>query len=238
MALAELVAHLSDGLARSLAHPQGIVALVSGGVAGALIIAGTMVKTILPLRWLAVASNIGFIVYGAVQPAPMVLLLHAALLPINLFRAREMMRMIRRVRGAADAGEHLALWLKPYMKLKRLRAGAVLFRQGDTADHLYFLAEGRIEFVERGRVIEPGRLFGEIAFFAPDRRRTSTARCLTPCKVLRIDESTFKQLYYQNPDFGFEVVRLIAARLGDDVRRLEGRLAEAAPSAAGPAVSP
>jgi len=219
----------------SLSDPREMLAFVSAAVASVLIIVSTVVKTILPLRWLAVGSNFGFIVYGLVHPAPMVLLLHAALLPINLVRAAQMVRLIRRVRVAASSHEQSSLWLKPYMKPKRLRKGAILFRKGDTADHLYFLAEGQIEFVELGVRLEPGRLFGEIAFFAPDRRRTSTARCLTPCKVLRIDESTFKQLYYQNPEFGFEVVMQIAARLSGDVRRLEAQLAQGTPA---PPVTP
>ena len=66
-------------------------------------------------------------------------------------------------------------------------------------------------------------MFGEIAFFAPDRRRTSTARCVTPSTVFSIDEATFKQLYFQNPDFGLEIVRLIAGRLSADVRELQAK---------------
>ena len=101
----------------------------------------------------------------------------------------------------------------------------MLFRKGDAADHLYFLAEGRIEFVEIGQTMEPGSLFGEIAFFAPDKRRTLTARCTTDSTVLRIDEATFQQLYYQNPAFGFEIVTLVAGRLLADRGRLERQLA-------------
>jgi CRP-like cAMP-binding protein len=37
---------------------------------------------------------------------------------------------------------------------------------------------------------------------------------------MSIDEDTFRQLVYQNPDFGLEVVRLIAGRLSADVMRL------------------
>jgi CRP/FNR family transcriptional regulator, cyclic AMP receptor protein len=88
------------------------------------------------------------------------------------------------------------------------------------ADRLYFLAAGQIELPEVGRRLDAGQMFGEIAFFAPDRRRSSSARCVTPCTVMSIDEATFKQLVYQNPDFGLEVVRLIASRLSQDVSRL------------------
>jgi hypothetical protein len=48
--------------------------------------------------------------------------------------------------------------------------------------------------------------------------------------VLRIDETTFRQLYFQNPAFGFEVVTLVAGRLIADRQRLEERLASTAPA--------
>ena len=137
----------------------------------------------IPLRCLAVGGNVGFLIYGVLHPSIVVMLLHGALLPFNIYRAVEMVRLTRRVRAAAAEGDLSGVWLKPYMRKKRLKAGEVLFRKGDAADHLYFLAEGRIEFVEIGQVMEAGSLFGEIAFFAPDKRRTLTARCTTtaPC---------------------------------------------------------
>lgn len=211
-----------------LATPEGVVALVSVAIAGGLIVAATFVKTMIPLRWLAVGSNVGFLVYGALAPSLQLLALHALLLPINLWRVAEMIRLTRRVKAAArDAS---GLWLRPYMRSRRRPKGYVLFRQGDIADHLYLLASGRIVLEEIGVVLEPGRIFGEIAFFAPDRRRTFTARCTEPCQILSIDESTVRQLYYQNPEFGFELVGLVAGRLSADVRRLEQQLAGKAPT--------
>jgi CRP/FNR family transcriptional regulator, cyclic AMP receptor protein len=226
---AEIVTGGVERLFASLADPQQLVANTAALIAGVLILVSALVRTIIPLRWLALGSNLGFVVYGIAHPAPIMLLLHAALLPINLVRGLQMMRLTRVVRRASDSREHSAAWLQPYMKTRRLRAGHVLFRKGDEADHLYFLAAGQIEFVELGRTLDAGHLFGEIAFFAPDRRRTSTARCLTASRVLRIDEATLKQLYYQNPEFGFELVRLVAARLSEDVRRLEQKLVTPTP---------
>jgi len=212
------------GLQALLADPQQWLALAAALIAAALILVSAFVKTIIPLRWLAVGSNLGFIVYGLVHPAPLVLLLHLALLPINLWRVLEMQRLTRRVSRASSRGADFKVWLQPYMKRRRLRPGTVLFKQGDRADRLYVLAEGRLELVEGGRTIEAGQMFGEIAFFAPDQRRTATVRCLEPSTVLSIDETTFRQLFFQDPAFGFEIVRLIAARLSDDVRALQGRL--------------
>ena len=206
--------------------PQGILALTSVAIAGALVMAASFVKTMIPLRWLAVGSNLGFLCYAALAPSPPMLALHAVLLPINLWRVAEMIRLTRRVKAAAGSRDSSGLWLRPYMRRRRRPAGYVLFKQGDPADHLYLLASGRIELLEIGVVLEPGRVFGEIAFFAPDRRRTFTARCIEPCEVLSIDENTVRQLYYQNPEFGFEMVALVAGRLSADVRRLEKQIAE------------
>ena len=207
----------------ALSTPSGVLALASAGVASGLTVVSTFLKTMIPLRWLAVGSNIGFFFYGLLYPSLPMMALHAVLLPINIYRAVEMIRLTRRVTNAAARRDNSGVWLKPYMKSKELKPGTVLFNKGDVADKLYFLAEGRIEFVEIGKFMEPGRIFGEIAFFAPDRRRTLTARCAEKCRVLTIDESNLHQLYYQNPSFGFELVQLLAGRLIADIQRLESQ---------------
>jgi CRP/FNR family cyclic AMP-dependent transcriptional regulator len=98
-----------------------------------------------------------------------------------------------------------------------------VFANGDVADRLYYVATGQVELPEVGSTVQAGQMFGEIAFFAPGHRRSSSARCLSDCTLLSIDETTFRELVYQNPDFGLEVVRLIAGRLSEDVRRLQSR---------------
>lgn len=228
MPLIEVLAGRIDVFMATLSQPHQIVAVASAAVAGVLVIISAFVKTMIPLRWLAVASNLGFIVYGLVHPALLMVLLHAVLLPVNLWRVRQMVRLTRRVSASAVDPKQMEIWLRPYMRSRRQRAGRVLFRRGDVADRLYYLVEGRVELPDAGRVLEAGEMFGEIAFFTPDRRRSSGARCLTDCTVMSIDEDTFKQLVYQNPDFGLEVVRLIAERLSQDVRRLQASAAAAA----------
>ena len=205
-----------------LSQPAEVFALISAAVAALLVIVSAFVRTMIPLRWLAVGSNIGFIVYGLAHPNPLLVLLHAVLLPVNLWRVRQMVQLTRRVSASTADPQQMEVWLRPYMRSKKLRAGTTIFRRGALADRLYFLVEGRIELPEVGRTLEAGQMFGEIAFFAPDRRRSSGARCATACTVMSIDEDTFKQLVYQNPDFGLEVVRLIAGRLSQDVQRLSG----------------
>lgn len=208
----------------TLATPEGVVAFVFAGIAAALNVTSTLVKTMIPLRWLMVGSNIGFVIYGALLQNYPVLLLHATLVPINLYRLVEMIRLTRRVKRVTQSQDTSGLWMRPYMKRRKLKAGTVLFRKGDTADHLYMLTKGRIELVEIGTEQPAGSIFGEIAFFTPGKGRTATARCLEDSEVLAINENTVNQLYYQNPSFGFQMIGLVADRLSADIRRLESTL--------------
>ncbi len=224
MSLTELIAFAEANLNATLSSPVQIVAVVSVVIDAGLIVVSNFMKTMIPLRWLAVGGNFGFLIYGVLHPSIPMVLLHGMLLPINALRVVEMIRLTRQVKAAASDRDTSGVWLKPYMMKTSRKAGDVLFHKGDTADHLYFLAEGRIEVVEIGVFIEPGSMFGEIAFFAPDRRRTATARCVGPCTVLTIDESTVKQLYYQNPDFGFQLMALVAGRLTADKDRLQKQI--------------
>ena len=206
-------------------QPQQLLALASAAVAGLLVIVSAFVRTMIPLRWLAVGSNVGFIVYGVVHPSLLMVVLHAVLLPVNLWRVRQMVQLTRRVSNSTADRQQMEIWLRPYMRSRNYRAGQRIFKRGAVADRLYFLVSGRIELPEIARELEPGQMFGEIAFFTPDRRRSSSARCITPCSVLSIDEATFRQLVYQNPDFGLHVVRLIAGRLSEDRQRLQAHVA-------------
>jgi CRP-like cAMP-binding protein len=226
MSIQSLLAAANAGLTSAMATPLDIVALCAIGIAIVLVVVSSFVKTMIPLRWLAVGGSFGFLVYGALHPAPIMIVLYGVLLPVHIYRAVEMAKLTRRVTEAAAADDLSGVWLKPYMRTQHLKAGKLLFHKGDVGDQLYFLAEGRIELVEIGETLEPGRLFGELAFFAPDKRRSLSARCTSDCTVLSIDGATFQQLYFQNPAFGFQIVTLVAGRLQADVRRINAQLDE------------
>jgi hypothetical protein len=226
MSPSEIASWLANQSARLMAQPLttvDLLAFAAGAVGVALIAASALVKTMVPLRWLAVGSNLGFLAFGALHQSYQTLVVAAVLLPINLYRLREISRLTRKVAAAGVASRQSGLWLRPYMRKRQLKAGTILFRKGDLADRLYLLVEGELQLVEFGRNVEPGRVFGEIALFSPTKRRTATARCLTDCTVLTIDEETVHQLYYQDPAFGFSLIELIVARLSNDISRADSQ---------------
>ncbi len=60
-----------------------------GYLASGLVLGSFCMKTIVPLRVMAVCSNIAFILYGHLAAIEPVLLLHLVLLPMNLWRLGE-----------------------------------------------------------------------------------------------------------------------------------------------------
>ena len=227
----QIAENVSVFLAHTISSPVQILSVCAAAVGLGFTISSSFVKTMVPLRWFGVLSNIGFLSYGILFPNYLMTLMHGVLLPINCVRLVEMTRLTRRVRAATQSADRSGLWLRPYMKQTKRKAGDVLFRQGDDADHLYILVDGRVEFPENGATVGPGQMFGEIAFFSPERKRTLSARCAEESTLLSINQATVRELYYQNPGFGFEIVGLVAGRLSADIARLRAQLRDAQPLA-------
>lgn len=184
----------------------------AGYLASALVLATFCMKTMIPLRCAAVCSNVAFIVYGFYDHLYPVLVLHAILLPLNVWRAVQMLRLIKRVE-AASKGDLSTDWLKPFMKDAQLRTGEVLFNRGDHADRLYMIISGDIYLEQIDHTMHAGELFGEIGLFSADRRRTQTARALTDVHLLWLSEGELAQICYQNPGMAFYFLKLTTNRL-------------------------
>ena len=189
------------------------------GVFGvAFTIASFMMKRMLPLRVLAIFSNLFFLGYGFYLNAWPSIVLNFALLPVNLRRIQEIRRLSAEI-AKTSASAPVSEWLLPHMRRRSLRRGETLFRKGESADRLIYISSGELELVELSKTIGPGELLGEIGLFAPDRRRTQTAICKTDCEVYEMTDEMLFQVYYQHPGIGFYLVRLIAARLLSDIDR-------------------
>jgi len=190
-----------------------------GYAASATVLATFCMSTMIPLRVVALVSNVLFMAYGYADHLYPVLLLHAILLPVNALRLVQFYRLVREMRGAQRKDLSVQALL-PYMTRRKFSAGEALVRKGEQADRLYYLMDGEVEVIEFGRVLRAGVMVGEIGVFAPSRLRTATIICRTDCNALELTESKAKQLYFQDRSFGFAVLQLIIARLVEDTERL------------------
>jgi hypothetical protein len=198
---------------------------IFGYVAAGLVLATFSMRTMLSLRILGISSNIAFITYGYLADLEPVLILHAALLPLNIYRFVEMRRMVRELEGATG-GAHGLSALLPHASSVALPAGATLFRKGDPAHDMYIIASGRIRLPEFDLDIGAGETVGEIGMFSPDGHRMTEAVCSEDCKLQRITREKLRELVFQDPQIGFHLIGVIAARFIEDVDLLRRQLAE------------
>jgi hypothetical protein len=200
-----------------------------GYLASALVLSTFYMKTMIPLRCCAIASNVAFIVYGFLGEIYPVLVLHLLLLPLNVKRLMELRHLIRDIKRAAAGGFSFDAMI-PFLKKRTFRAGQFLFRRGDGATHLYLLCQGAVRLPEINVVVsDPGAMIGEIGLFAPDHQRTTSAVCETDVVLLVLTEDKVLQLYYQNPRFGFFLVQLVIRRLLADWTGTNGRAVGSTP---------
>ena len=72
--------------------------------------------------------------------------------------------------------------------------------------------------------IGPGNVFGEMGLVTSGYLRTQTVECVESGHVLTITYDEVRELYFENPEFGFYFLRLICNRLLQNLARVEEKL--------------
>ncbi len=198
-----------------------------GGTAAT--VASYSMKTIIPLRIAGIISSLFFMAYAVFISAWPMLATELLILPLNCLRLYQLLRLMRQLDNA-DGNELSVEWLEAFTRNREHRAGDILFRMGETADHLLVVKSGRFRLAERDIPILPGALVGELGFLSPSNQRTMTLECVEAGTVGRISYDDLKQLYFQNPKFGFYLLRLMASRLFDNIDHAKSQLATVTPT--------
>jgi len=185
-----------------------------GWIAGALVLATFCLRTMIPLRCVAIASNLAFIAYGLMASALPIVVLHLALLPMNALRLREMKALASRIKSASRGAPCIDA-LVPHMRVRRFPAGTALFEEGDDAKEVYLVLEGRVRIAGRNARIGAGQLVGEIGVLAPGKRHPEGAVCETVVTLAAICEDKLWEVFHRSPEFGACLLRLIVSRYHD-----------------------
>lgn len=189
-----------------------------GGLEVLMSIAAAYATRMIPLRFAAMLSNVAGLVYGLAAGSLSSIVEHGVNLPLNLARARQMQKLIVAVREASDTDLNIE-WLKPFAHSRAMKAGETIFSKGDAAFEAFILIEGAVEIPEVGVTLQPGDIFGEMALFTLEGVRLASAVCKTDTLLLFITYEEFEQHYFQNPEFGLYLVRLIVRRFDKNYRR-------------------
>lgn len=189
-----------------------------------LAITGSAMRTIIPLRCIGIATNAVSLTYAVMMRMYPSITVNLILLPLNAVRLYQMVRLIRQVKQASKSDLNMD-WLKPFMTRRQVKAGEILFAKGDTADCMFYTLSGRYRLRELDIELLQGQVVGEMGLMSPDNRRTQTLECLEEGEVLNISYDEVRQLYFQNPEFGFYFLRLTSERMFKNMERLEAEIA-------------
>ncbi|HEY3062103.1 MAG TPA: cyclic nucleotide-binding domain-containing protein [Chloroflexota bacterium] len=121
---------------------------------------------------------------------------------------------------------------------RRIGRNHVLFRQGESAEAMYIVVDGRIRIATsqatgRERVLAflgPGEIVGEMGLLSGDAR-SATATAVTETRVLQLSKADFDALLANNLNLMRELARVVARRRAATQRRL---LAETSYEGRGP----
>ena len=196
---------------------------IIGFVGAALMVATLAMKTMIPLRAAGIISSIFQIAFALLAGITPMLIQHGILLPMNVYRLYEQVMLVRRVRKASNEGLSMD-WLMPYMTRRRVCRGQILFRKGQPATEMFIVSSGRLRLSEIAVDVLRGGVVGELGLLAPNQRRTQTLECVEDAEILQIDYDRIKSIYFQNPSFGFYLLRLTSARLFQNIAQLEKEL--------------
>jgi hypothetical protein len=188
-------------------------------------VATLLMQTMVPLR---VANMIGcafFALFGALTGAITTFLLYLLMVPINAYRLRQMLVLVKKARSATQGDTSLE-WLKPFMTERKYRKGDILFKKDDAAHEMLLTVTGKFLVKEISVELPPGRLMGEFGFLTPDNRRTATIECIEDGHVLTIAYDKLLEIYFQNPQFGYYFLVLTSQRLLENIARLEAIVAQ------------
>ncbi len=120
--------------------------------------------------------------------------------------------------------EHLRR-MSEISKLRRVKAGEMLFREGDKQDFMYVVLEGRVALdlyvPHRGKVLfytaEEWEVFGWSGVTPTVRQRTAGAMAVIDGMVVAIDAARLQELCDRDHDLGYLFMRrmtnIIASRL-------------------------
>lgn len=189
-----------------------------GYLAALLMFSTFYMKKMIPLRAVGASANFVFVIYTlcsyfylqrGIWP---LFILHLALFPLNIARMMQMIRLVNKVHESST-GQFALDFLTPYMEKEFFKKGDCLFKKGDESLRMYYVQSGVLRLEELGVTFAKGELIGEMGIFSSDQKRSATLVCDSDAELLSISKNHVLQLYYQNPKFGFYLVRLVTDRL-------------------------
>ncbi len=139
----------------------------------------------------------------------------------------EKLESLSKVNIFSRLGPHELLLLASSSSVHDYPAGEVIYREGETAHHIYNVIKGRVELrrePDQVEEIRPGGSFGALAVLS-GQPRFFTAQVIEPARCIKVEREAFWEMVEDYPS----AVRAIFEVLSGQMLRMMGRLSDQKP---------
>ena len=109
-------------------------------------------------------------------------------------------------------------WPIAFMKKETYSKGQPIFKKGDPADRMFYIAKGAIRLVEINKVIGEGEVIGEMGVFSPLKERTATAVCEIDLEAYTMGHDEIIVFFGKDPEMAIELIRLSIKRFIENLK--------------------
>ena len=111
--------------------------------------------------------------------------------------------------------------LQNTLQVKSLKAGEILFNEGEVGEHFYVVTDGELSILMGAgtkeemllNTIKPGEYLGEMSLIIPNGERSATARAEVDSVLLSLSRDEFTTLIETYPLLSHGMVRVLSERL-------------------------
>ncbi len=126
---------------------------------------------------------------------------------------------LRKVIAFKDATDADLTYLLANSVTRSIEEGGYFFFQGDAADHVYVLTQGKVKLLQSGpsgqqvnlRTIYPWQMFGALGALHEEAAYPATAQTLEDSRALAIESRVVKELMPSRPYLALGLMHIMAA---------------------------
>ncbi len=132
-----------------------------------------------------------------------------------------MKSLLARIPLFADLPDKELDQLVAALEIRDLKAGELLFREGDPGEHLYVVVKGQLQvLMGEGKpdelilnILREGEYLGEMSLIVPGGHRTASVRAETPSVLLSLSRTQFADLTTRYPALSASMLHVLSQRL-------------------------
>ncbi|MEW6263305.1 MAG: cyclic nucleotide-binding domain-containing protein [Thermodesulfobacteriota bacterium] len=120
-----------------------------------------------------------------------------------------------------------------YMNMIQVKAGEIIFKEGDRGDYVCFVSEGALDVIKTSEAghsvaissLSKGRSIGEMSIL-DNYPRSATVRARTNSTLITLSRQSFETIVDEHPRIGVKILQGVARLLSLSLRKTSSRLAD------------